>query len=760
MDLSFMQNDLVLAICWTLIHSLWQGLLLAVFTGTILIATRKSNAKKRYRLLTFLFFLFMAVVLITFVRELNIVKTNQAQTVSVIPVTGNQLQVTGNLSIDSTVSAGQSFTDQFKDYFNKHASLIVIIWFIIFVAKFIKLVANLVYIQRLKHYKTDEVTGEWKEKLQQLIASLGINKPIRLLESGIVQIPLVMGVLKPVILIPAGLLANLPADEIEAILLHELAHIQRRDYFVNLLQSFAETIFFFNPALLWLSSMIREERENCCDDIAISITNSKTKFINALIAFQEYNLSNAIYNVGFAGKKNQLLNRIKRIVHEKNKTLNTTEKSILTFGIAVFIMFSFVAAKKIPVTELKQAIVKSLSDKQPAEKDAADKTTAFVLLSKHIPAETVSSIILPASDHKMQMMMDTIPSNMQMMKDTLSSKKQIPLKLSYRSVYGPDSMDSTADMFPHMSIHSNEDEHGRVLAIEATKKDGHVYKLMKVNDVVTEFSIDNVEVPSANFAAHSAEISDIETAYDLRREKSVWQRLRVDSARRTNSFNKERAMANRQDENLKRQLAAIERDRILFDGKRNGNYRKDTLMMDGKLNSNFRKDTAMRKDRVLKDGLRDRVLSDGIEISESEYRRDTAMRALLKKEGRMKLDKIRTDSVYRRNSVEGTEVILRKQQAIRDRRAEDDINLRSSVEQVKNIIADLQKENIKIDEKTSWFGLDNKQFVVDGKAMSNELYEKFRAKYLRPNGMGYYYGPIKITGTGVFLDYNSTHGGK
>jgi len=755
MDISFMQNDLVLSICWTLIHSLWQGLLLAVLTGIILIATRKSHAKKRYRLLTSLFFLFMAVVLITFVKELHMVKANPAQTVSGIPVTGNQLQATDNFSIGSTVNAGQSFTDQFKDYFNKHASLIVMIWFIIFVVKFIKLSANLVYVQRLRHYKTNEVTGEWKDKLQQLIASLGINKPIRLLESGIVQIPLVMGILKPVILIPAGLLANLPADEIEAILLHELAHIQRRDYFVNLLQSFAETIFFFNPALLWLSSMIREERENCCDDMAISVTNSKTKFINALIAFQEYNLSNTVYNVGFAGKKSHLLNRVKRIVHEKNKTLNTTEKSILTFGIAIFIMFSFVAAKKIPVTELKKVIIKSLNDKQPVEKNVtALATTAFLPSTKHIPAETVSSVILPGFDHNMHMIMDTLPS-----------KKEMRQQLSHASVYGPD---TTEEMFPHMSINSTNDEHGRVLAIEATKKDGHQYKLMKVNDVITEFSIDNVAVPSANFSAHSAEISDLETAYDRRREKSVWQRLRADSARRINSFNKQRAMAERQEENKERQLVNLERNRMLADAKRE--YRKDTLFMDGKLNNTYRKDTAMRKDRVLKDGLlrgefrkdtamhKGRFMKDG--PPEGNYLKDTAVGALLKKEARMKIDRSRADSMYRINSAERTEAILKKQEAIRNRRADDDINLRSSVEQIKNIIADLQKENIRIDEKTSWFGLDNKQFVVDGKPMSNELYEKFKAKYLRANGMGYYYGPVQITGRGVFLDYYSIHDSK
>jgi len=91
---------------------------------------------------------------------------------------------------------------------------------------------------------------------------------------------MVIGLVKPAILVPLGLLSNLPPGQVEAVLLHELAHIRRKDYLVNLLQSFAEAIFFFNPAVLWISSLIREERENCCYDIAIGGIKNKNKFIN------------------------------------------------------------------------------------------------------------------------------------------------------------------------------------------------------------------------------------------------------------------------------------------------------------------------------------------------------------------------------------------------------------------------------------------------------------------------------------------------
>ena len=90
-----------------------------------------------------------------------------------------------------------------------------------------------------------------------------------LLESSLAGVPVVVGYCA-VILMPVGLLTGLPAGQIEAILLHELAHIRRRDYLVNLLQTFVEGLLFYHPAVWWISAVIRAEREHCCDDAVVS----------------------------------------------------------------------------------------------------------------------------------------------------------------------------------------------------------------------------------------------------------------------------------------------------------------------------------------------------------------------------------------------------------------------------------------------------------------------------------------------------------
>jgi hypothetical protein len=145
--------------------------------------------------------------------------------------------------------------------------------------------------------------------------------------------PVVIGHLKPIILIPVGLLAGLPAEQVEAILLHELAHIRRNDYFINFLQNITEAMFFFNPGLLWISSLLREERENCCDDMALAQTHDKRGFVQALISFKEHELYGSKYATAFPGKKNYLMRRVTRILDNKNKTIGVGEKLFLMAGI-------------------------------------------------------------------------------------------------------------------------------------------------------------------------------------------------------------------------------------------------------------------------------------------------------------------------------------------------------------------------------------------------------------------------------------------
>ena len=329
-------NEIVQAFCWTLVHSLWQGLLLAFIAGFIILFTKKSSPVLRYNLFCILFIFFAIVTCYTFARELNRSTSRLNIESSILP--GKQLQKVDGIS--STTSVGnennhKTFVEKVIVYLNANAPFIVMFWFVIFCFNCVKISFNLRYIQRIRYRNIRLADPFWKKRIEELADRLGIRKPILLLESGIIKVPVMVGFLKPVILVPLGLLSNLPPEQVEAILLHELAHIRRKDFFVNFIQRIVEAIFFFNPTVLWLSSLVRDERENCCDDMAIAESKSKTKFIDALVSFQEYNMTTSGYVLTFPGKRNHILNRVKRIINNDNKTLNDMEKIFLATGLII-----------------------------------------------------------------------------------------------------------------------------------------------------------------------------------------------------------------------------------------------------------------------------------------------------------------------------------------------------------------------------------------------------------------------------------------
>ena len=125
-------------------------------------------------------------------------------------------------------------------------------------------------------------------------------QPVVLLESCLAEVPVVIGYLRPAILIPAGMLTGLPAAQIEAILLHELAHIRRADYLVALAQSAVEGLLFYHPAVWWISGVLRAERENCCDDFAIAIQGDPHAYATALATIEAQPLAR-----GRAGSRRQ-----------------------------------------------------------------------------------------------------------------------------------------------------------------------------------------------------------------------------------------------------------------------------------------------------------------------------------------------------------------------------------------------------------------------------------------------------------------------
>src|SRR5258708_20324168 len=298
------------AIFHTLMHSMWQGFILALLAGLIMVSTRKLSASLRYRLLIGSLLLFVVIVVYTLVIELNVNDLDSPQTVDPRIRHSNLINVIFNI-------------------IQQHAIIFVAAWFSLVLIKSFRLVMGLYTIKRLNSVKISPMPVFWEERFKALTETMKISRPVTLLKSGIAKVPLLIGYLKPVILVPVGLVNSLEPEQVEAILLHELAHILRKDYLVNLIQKIIESLLFFNPAVLWVSYLIRSERENCCDDIVISQTKNRVGYMRALISFEEYlqNLPDQV--LAITANTDPIPQRIERMISAKNRNLLKLEVIIL-----------------------------------------------------------------------------------------------------------------------------------------------------------------------------------------------------------------------------------------------------------------------------------------------------------------------------------------------------------------------------------------------------------------------------------------------
>ena len=340
-------DALVYATGWTVVHSLWQAFVLALVLSAILINTPRQLARWRYNSAALSLFLVLLSGVITFCWYYQ-QALHQMGMVAALPT--NFQEIWQSYGTASSGNFWQEWQSRFTAYFNQHLPLIVTIWLCGLSFFILRMLGGLAYVRQLRYQGTSPVASEWEEVLQELVQKLGISRRVLLLESMRVDAPLVIGHFKPLILLPIGLLAGLSIEQIEAILAHELAHVYRRDYLFNILQTLIEALFYFNPAVWWISNCIRIEREHCCDDIAVKICQNNLEYAKALVSIKEMNRG-AIPQMAMAAlsKKKLLLTRIQRILHQPVNTSDMSEKIMVTALLAfTLIGINVKAERKVP----------------------------------------------------------------------------------------------------------------------------------------------------------------------------------------------------------------------------------------------------------------------------------------------------------------------------------------------------------------------------------------------------------------------------
>ena len=334
MSFSFQSQDLLHAWVWSMIHSVWIGLVLAFMYYTYLSMNIHTKAKSKYAVGMALFLLLPIGSLVAFIMSMPVHLDTQTQT---IISSSNSDGIMANRILDQSAGIGYSFGQNINQYIPS----IFLVWCLGVVLLCLRMIVGYREITSLRKKASLINNIELKLLFDQLMEKSGIKKNIQLATSSKIEMPITLGHLKPIILLPISIVNQLSHEETYAILAHELAHIMRRDYLQNLFISMTEILFFFHPSVWWFASTIKSIREQCCDDIAISLDAERIALSKALISLEDCH-SAPIFAMAFS-HKNQLLHRIQRLFDVKTTnefTMSRSQAPVLICSIALLWIFT------------------------------------------------------------------------------------------------------------------------------------------------------------------------------------------------------------------------------------------------------------------------------------------------------------------------------------------------------------------------------------------------------------------------------------
>lgn len=334
------------SIGWTLVHSLWQLIIVSACLWICLRVFKRLNPSKKYSLAVGALLLSFLLAVGTFIYEFS-----QLERTPVDTFTQVEAFVTQASFSSSQPNVGSAIT-QGVIWIENSLPVLVNIWFLGAMLFLVRLLNSLSEIRILKKTSSPVSDFELEKVLYRLVGKLNITRNVQLKISRRAISPLTFGTLKPIILLPAGLVFQLSPVQLEAILAHELAHVKRNDYLINLLLSSLEVIFFFHPCYWWMSSAIQELRENAADDLVVKSGVEPKNLATGLAEVLNFSKQNPPELALAAGKKHHpTLQRIKRILGYPSQNYPQTPIISIPMLLTLFLSVGLMASAQQDASE-------------------------------------------------------------------------------------------------------------------------------------------------------------------------------------------------------------------------------------------------------------------------------------------------------------------------------------------------------------------------------------------------------------------------
>ena len=396
---TFIPEHLAKALGWTIFHSLWQGLIIGLILYVILRIRPNISSQARYIMGVFALAAILISSLFTFfiayrpvVLHSEFLAFSSTGSTSMGGFTGFTDDLNG------TGGRFSEWQQSLTSYFN----IISLAWFTGVVILTIRLAGGMMIINRLKKRNVSPLPAILEKKLKGLARRTGLHRSVTFLISHSVKVPSVIGILKPVVLIPSMIISGLPADQLEAIMIHELAHIKRYDFLVNIMQSVIEAVFFFHPVVWIISGNIRTEREKCCDDFTVKVCGKISNYARALASLSEWQVKAPVPSVALNGNNKHILHRVERLIKNKKMKKNKTERilagMILLVSVLVITLSTGATLKPSGFKYLETLADTSFPITDvPAPLATAEPVTAPEPVTESEPVTALATVAIPAA---------------------------------------------------------------------------------------------------------------------------------------------------------------------------------------------------------------------------------------------------------------------------------------------------------------------------------------------------------------------------
>lgn len=414
---SLINNPLLAALAITLIHFLWQGALVAVVLKALLSLISYQKSQLRYAFSTLAMLANIILPTITFLLIYDVDYRQVSNLVYALPL------------LDQSFYLENIQTNTWYIEWLEYLPILTMVWLSVVIILALKLLIELYNVNRLPLQGCTTADTNLQKRFSGLIAQVGLSRHVKLLLSHNTDVPMAIGWLKPVVLIPFSMISGLTPQQLDMLLLHELAHIRRHDYLVNFFQTLVEITLFFHPSVRWVSKQMRNEREYCSDDIAVKHCGSSLAYAHTLAdtaSLCAKHRHHTIPNMAMAASGGDLKQRVVRLLdHQQHCTkTNDSGKWLASFSILLTVVFLFSKYSfTLPIIDLQSGSI-SLNN-------SATSLNKSLLLQSSISAEpeenstSLASRLLAIDTHNIDAELSSISSSESSLQKSNSKPKAI-----------------------------------------------------------------------------------------------------------------------------------------------------------------------------------------------------------------------------------------------------------------------------------------------------------------------------------------------